>query len=192
MTVLNIFALAVALAMDAFAVSIASGVALKHVSGRQFFRLSWHFGLFQAVMPIIGWSAGLSVRTLIASFDHWIAFSLLAFVGFNMFRSIFHDEDDDGTCKDPTRGSSLVMLSVATSIDALAVGLSMAVLNVSIWFPALVIGIVAALFTALGLFLGSRACRFMLLRKYAEGLGAIVLIGIGIKILYEHDALSFL
>lgn len=192
MTVFNIFALAVALAMDAFAVSIASGVALKQVSGRQFFRLSWHFGLFQAVMPIIGWSAGLSVRTLIASFDHWIAFSLLAFVGLNMLRSVFNDEDDDGTCADPTRGTTLVLLSVATSIDALAVGLSMAVLNVSIWFPSVIIGLVAAFFTALGLFLGSKACRFMLLRKYAEGLGAIVLIGIGLKILYEHDALSFL
>lgn len=191
MTIFNIFALAVALAMDAFAVSIASGVALKKVSARQFFRLAWHFGLFQAVMPIIGWSAGLTVRNLIQAFDHWVAFVLLLFVGGNMLRSAFGKEEEN-TCKDPTRGTSLVLLSVATSIDALAVGLSIAVLDVSIWFPAFIIGVVAALFTALGLFLGSRACRYMILQKYAEALGAAVLIGIGLNILYEHDALSFL
>jgi putative Mn2+ efflux pump MntP len=191
-TILNIIALAVALAMDAFAVSIAAGVALKTVSARQFFRLSWHFGLFQAVMPIIGWSAGMSVRTMIQAFDHWVAFFLLLFVGGNMLRSVFGKQDEENTCKDPTRGSSLVLLSIATSIDALAVGLSMAALNVSIWFPAFMIGIVAALFTAFGLFLGARACRFMILQKYAEGLGAAVLIGIGVNILYEHEVLSFL
>jgi len=192
LTILNIFALAVALAMDAFAVSIASGVALKNVSPRQFFRLSWHFGLFQALMPVIGWSAGLSVRTLIEDFDHWVAFLLLLFVGINMLRSALGKQDEENTCKDPTRGSSLVLLSVATSIDALAVGLSLAVLDVSIWLPAFIIGVVAALFTALGLFLGSKACRFMILQKYAEGAGAIVLISIGVNILYEHKALSFL
>ncbi len=192
MTILNIFAIAVALAMDAFAVSIASGVTLKNVSVRQFFRLSWHFGLFQAMMPVIGWGAGLSVRTLIEDFDHWVAFSLLLFVGVNMLRSAFWKQDEENTCKDPTRGSSLVMLSVATSIDALAVGLSMAMLNVSIWFPAFIIGTVAASFTALGLFLGSKACRFMIIQKYAAGFGAVVLIGIGVNILYEHNALSLL
>jgi manganese efflux pump family protein len=192
LTILNIFALAVALAMDAFAVSMASGVSLKNVSARQFFRLSWHFGLFQAMMPVIGWSAGLSIRTLIENFDHWVAFALLLFVGLNMLRSALGKQDEENTCKDPTRGSSLVLLSVATSIDALAVGLSMALLNVSIWFPAFIIGVVAAFFTALGLFLGSKACQFMILQKYAEGVGAAVLIGIGVNILYEHDVLSFL
>jgi putative Mn2+ efflux pump MntP len=189
-TILNIFGLAVALAMDAFAVSIASGVALKNVSIRQFFRLSWHFGLFQAVMPIIGWTAGFSFRFMIEKYDHWVAFTLLLFVGGNMLRSAFGENDEGNSCKDPTKGSSLVLLSVATSIDALAVGLSMAVINVSILFPAFIIGIVAAAFTSLGLFLGSKACRFLILRKYAEVLGAVVLIGIGVNILYEHGALS--
>ncbi|MBW1898186.1 MAG: manganese efflux pump [Deltaproteobacteria bacterium] len=176
--------------MDAFAVAVASGVSLKNVSPRQFFRLSWHFGLFQAVMPVIGWCAGLSVRAFIESYDHWVAFGLLAFVSVNMLRSALGKSEKSELRNDPTKGSSLVLLSVATSIDAFAVGLSMAFINVSIWFPALVIGIIASIFTAVGLLLGSRASRFVFLQKYAEFIGAGVLIAIGINILREHGALT--
>ena len=145
---------AFALAMDAFAVSVASGITLKNITFRQTFRLSWHFGVFQALMPIIGWSAGISIRSYIEHFDHWIAFGLLLFVGGNMIREAFHNEEDKKQKKDPTKGTTLVILSVATSIDALAVGLSLSMVNISIWFPAFIIGIVATTFTGIGLHLG--------------------------------------
>jgi putative Mn2+ efflux pump MntP len=190
LNIINMFALAAALAMDAFAVAVASGVSLQHVSPRQFFRLTWHFGLFQAMMPVIGWGAGLSIRAFIERYDHWVAFGLLAFVGIKMLGSAFEKSEKSELPSDPTKGSSLVLLSVATSIDALAVGLSMAFINVSIWFPALVIGIIASIFTATGLLLGSRASRFVFLRQYAEFIGAGVLIAIGINILREHGALA--
>ncbi len=187
----NISAIAVALAMDAFAVSIATGVSLKDVSFRQTFRLSWHFGLFQALMPIIGWRAGLSIHTRIESYDHWVAFSLLSFVGINMIRKTFQQDKYEGQKKDPTKGLTLVVLSVATSIDALAVGLSISMLNVSIWTPALVIGIVAGIFTIIGLQIGKRIGSVMRLSLYTEAIGGIVLLAIGLNILHEHGALLF-
>ncbi len=187
---INISAIAVALAMDAFAVSIVIGVNLKKVSARQTFRLSWHFGLFQALMPIIGWSAGLSIRTYIEHVDHWIAFALLSFVGVSMIREAFKDTKDDELKKDPTKGASLVVLSIATSIDALALGLSLSILNVSIWTPAFIIGVVAGLFTILGLQIGKRIGSAVQLSIYAETIGGIILIVIGLRILHEHGALS--
>lgn len=192
MDLLNIIALAIALAMDAFAVAIATGVRLKRVSLRQFFRLAWHFGLFQAMMPVMGWAAGLTVRARIERYDHWIAFGLLAFVGINMIREAFKMEEDARQKQDPTRGLTLVMLSVATSIDALAVGLTISMLQVSIWFPALVIGLVAGVFTVVGLQLGKSVGSAERLSPIAEVLGGIVLLGIGLKILIEHKALGFL
>jgi len=192
MSLLHIIAIAVALAMDAFAVAIATGVRLKRVSLRQFFRLAWHFGLFQAMMPVIGWSAGLTVRESIARYDHWIAFGLLAFVGINMIREAFKLEEDARAKHDPTRGLTLVMLSVATSIDALAVGLTISMLQVAIWFPALVIGLVAGAFTVVGLHLGKTVGAAERLSPVAEVLGGIILLGIGVNILFEHQAFGFL
>jgi putative Mn2+ efflux pump MntP len=192
MPFLNIFAIAIALAMDAFAVSIAAGLSLKTVDFRQTFRLSWHFGLFQALMPIIGWSAGFLVRNYIEQYDHWVAFGLLAFVGGHMLKEAFDTEDGEKERKDPTRGLTMVMLSVAVSIDALAVGLSLAVLKVTIFFPAVIIGIVALVTTIVGLHLGKKISEFSHLQMYAEILGGVVLIGIGIKILWEHGVFSFL
>lgn len=181
---IELITIAIALAMDAFAVSIATGVALKCVSPRQIFRLSWHFGLFQALMPIIGWYMGGAIRTYIESYAHWIAFALLGYIGIKMIKEAF--EEDDGSRGDPTKGMSLVILSVATSIDALAVGLSLSMLGISVWWPAFVIGIVALVFTIAGLQLGKRAAQAQSIGKYAELLGGIVLILIGIKILWEH------
>ena len=191
MQFVNISAIAVALAMDAFAVSIATGVILKDVSSRQTFRLSWHFGLFQAMMPVIGWAAGMTIRAYIERYDHWVAFGLLTFVGANMIKAAFQDDKGDDKPKDPTRGMTLVMLSVATSIDALAVGLSLSILNVSIWTPALVIGLVAGAFTIIGLQLGKRISAAGKLGSFVEAIGGIVLIIIGLKILHEHGALLF-
>ena len=192
MTYLNIVAIAVALAMDAFAVAIASGVRLKRVSFRQFFRLAWHFGLFQAMMPVIGWAAGLTVRDAIERFGHWVAFGLLVYVGANMIREAFKLEDDARRHKDPTRGLTLVMLSVATSIDALAVGLTISMLKVSIWTPALIIGLVAGVVTILGLYLGKSVGSAERLSPIAEVLGGVVLLGIALKIMIEHRALQTL
>ncbi|WP_319409077.1 manganese efflux pump MntP family protein [uncultured Desulfosarcina sp.] len=189
---INTLALAVALAMDAFAVSIASGVSLRTVSARQTFRLAWHFGLFQAIMPIIGWSAGFTVRSRIEAYDHWVAFALLAFVAQGMLRSAFKGEPVEADAKDPTKGMTMVMLSVATSIDALAVGLSLSMINVSIWTPALIIGLVAGAFTTVGMHLGKAIGSMAQLSRWAEMTGGIVLLAIGINILREHGALSFL
>lgn len=173
--------------MDAFAVSIGAGLQLKEVTPRQTFRLAWHFGLFQALMPIVGWLAGLSVVKWIAPVDHWLAFALLAIIGGRMiYEAVREGADRDDERADPTRGWTLVLLSVATSIDALAVGLSLALLDVSIWWPAVVIGIVAGAFTTVGLQLGKRFGA--LLGRRMEIIGGIILIAIGVKILIEHLA----
>ena len=183
----TIIIIAVALAVDAFAVAIATGICLPKVSFRHMFRLAWHFGLFQAGMNILGWAAGLSVRTYIEGFDHWLAFGLLAFVGGRMIsEALGTDGGPDKCAKDPTRGRSLVLLSIATSIDALAVGLSFAVLKITIWFPALVIGVVATAGTAIGIHLGHAVGTATKLGRNVEIIGGLVLIGIGIKILLEH------
>jgi len=184
MGTLTLIGIAIGLAMDAFAVSIAAGLTLKHVDARQTVRLAWHFGLFQAFMPVIGWFAGRSVERWIAPVDHWIAFALLATIGGRMIYESFSDHDDERPAVDPTRGWSLVVLSVATSIDALAVGLSLALLGVSIWLPALVIGVVAFVFTAVGLHVGRRFGT--LLGRRVETVGGVVLIVIGLRILIEH------
>jgi putative Mn2+ efflux pump MntP len=188
----NTIFIAIALAMDAFAVSIAAGVALKSVSPRQTFRLAWHFGLFQAMMPVIGWSAGLTVRSHIEAYDHWVAFGLLAFVAQGMLRSAFKADGPESEAKDPTRGMTMVMLSVATSIDALAVGLSLSMISVSIWTPALIIGLVAGTFTTAGMHLGKVIGSVAQLSRWAEMTGGIVLLAIGVNILREHGALTFL
>ena len=188
----HILALAVGLAMDAFAVAIASGVTMKTVSFRQTFRLSWHFGLFQALMPVIGWSAGLTIQELIQAWDHWVAFGLLLLVGGNMLREALSKAEDECVLRDPTKGVSLVMLSVATSIDALAVGLSLAVMQVSIVSPCVTIGVVAGGFTIIGLQIGKRLADACRISRFAEFLGGCVLILIGLNILREHGALHWL
>jgi len=185
MSFLALFALACALAMDAFAVAIAVGIALQRASPRQTFRLTWHFGLFQALMPIIGWLGGSAVSGLIQSYDHWIAFALLAIIGGNMIREA-RKEKEERREKDATRGLSLVVLSVATSIDALAVGFSMSLLKTPIVLPAVVIGLVAAVATALGLHLGRLVASGKRLSLYAEIIGGLVLWAIAINILREH------
>lgn len=184
MPLIEILAVAIALAMDAFAVAIASGVALKCVTPRQTFRMSWHFGLFQAMMPVIGWFGGFLVRDYFLRFGHWIAFGLLLYIGGHMlWEGLRHEEGD--ICQDPTMGSRLIMLSVATSIDALAVGFTLAMLGISIWFPAAIIGVVALVFTAAGLHMGKILGCQTRLGQYAEVLGGLVLMGIGGKILWQ-------
>lgn len=176
---------AVGLAMDAFAVSIAVGLSLDRLTGRHVFRLAFHFGLFQFLMPILGWLAGRTVDVYIRSVDHWLAFGLLAFVGGRMLWEAWSGAQPLGAA-DPTRGWMLVILSIATSIDALAVGLSMAFLQVDVWIPSVVIGVVCAAFTATGILCGGRIGRR--LRRWPEILGGLVLLGIGMRILIAHLA----
>lgn len=184
MTFIEVFWIAVGLSMDAFAVSIACSVLLCHVSFRQIFRLGFHFGLFQALMPVVGWLAGRSVSEYISAWDHWVAFGLLGLIGLKAIRESFKPGDEDDVKGDPTKGMSLIMLSVATSIDALAVGVSLAAVNVSIFQPALIIGIITACFSVVGTVYGCRiGARF---GKKVEAAGGIILILIGIKILLEH------
>lgn len=181
----ELVALAVALAMDAFAVAVATGVSLRRVSGRQTFRLAYHFGLFQALMPILGWAAGRTFARAIEAVDHWAAFGLLAFVGGHMLWEALRCEGQRAK-SDPTRGLSLIVLSLATSLDALAVGLSLSLLRISIWWPALVIGLVCTVITALGLHLGRLAATAARLGRWAEALGGLVLLAIGFRILVQH------
>jgi manganese efflux pump family protein len=160
---------------------LCTGATRRDIWFRPGFRLSFHFGLFQFMMPIVGWAAGTTFVRFIEGYDHWIAFGLLAYVGGKMIKEAFEKEREIGA--DPTRKWTLVMLAIATSIDALAVGLSLALLKVPILYPSLIIGVVAAGMTAAGLALGSRLGKF---GKRMELIGGLVLIGIGLRIVIEH------
>ncbi len=178
--------IAVGLAMDAFAVALAVGASLRNVSFRQFFRLGFHFGLFQAVMPVLGWFAGRGALGYIAAWDHWIVFGLLSLIGLKaIIEAMKKDHEAPSTTPtDPTRGLSLVALSTATSIDALAVGFSFSMLEVQVWYPSVVIGVITAALTTLGTWLGSRTrARY---GRAVEIAGGVILIGIGVKVLADH------
>jgi manganese efflux pump family protein len=185
MGVVEILLIAVGVAMDAFAVSLGIGTTAYAEGRRPLFRLSFHFGLFQAIMPVLGWLAGTTVAHLIASVDHWIALALLAFVGARMIRSGL-DHTGESHARDPSRGGNLIMLSVATSIDAFAIGLGLAMLRVSILLPVVVIGVVTSSLSLLGLLAGHRLGRTF--GKRMEVLGGLILIGIGIRIVITHLA----
>ncbi|MBN1430344.1 MAG: manganese efflux pump [Anaerolineae bacterium] len=183
MNLIEILFIAVSLAMDSFAVSLGAGTTQYARGHRAAVRLSFHLGLFQALMPVVGWFLGITVQATIASFDHWVAFVLLALVGVRMIRSGLNSDVETHET-DPTRGATLVLLSIATSIDALAVGLSLAVLGVTIWYPVAVIGVVTMLLSLLGLRLG---CRLGLqFGKCMEIGGGGLLILIGIRIVLSH------
>ena len=186
MELAELLIIAVGVSMDAFAVSLSASATLGRVNMGHYFRMALTFGFFQFAMPVIGWLLGLSVKDLIEAWDHWIAFALLFFVGMNMLREAFSGEEEEERGGDPSRGATLVLLAVATSIDAMAVGLSFSMAGISVWMPALVIGLVCVALTALGIKLGSSLGRSELLGGKAAVVGALVLIGIGVKILHEH------
>lgn len=175
--------IAFGLAMDAFAVSIAAGLIIERITVRHLFRAAFHFGLFQSLMVILGWLAGNKFAKHLAAVDHWIAFGLLGFIGGKMLWEAFSEQNSLAGV-DPTRGWMLVMLSVATSIDALAVGLSFAMLRVPVWVPSAIIGAVAAAMSLIGIGFGSRLGRRW--EKRAEVAGGLLLIAIGIHILVSH------
>ena len=180
----TLLGVSIALAVDAFAVALAAGAVLNPLAERRWFRLSFHFGLFQALMPIAGWLAGRSMLHWISAYDHWIAFGLLSLIGGRMIFEATKNGEDKKFVRDPTKGLTMVMLSVATSIDALAVGFSLAILKISIWFPALIIGVVAAILTFTGMLLGKKVGS--LWGQRVEVVGGIVLCLIGVKILMDH------
>jgi manganese efflux pump family protein len=183
LSLLSLLGIAVGLAMDAFAVSIAAGLAVESVTPRHVFRIAFHFGLFQFMMPVIGWLAGELLAAYFGNYDRWIAFGLLTYVGGRMLWEARSEKKDQGA-RDPTRGLLLVTLSIATSLDALAVGVSMAFLRVSVWIPAVVIGIVTATLSAVGITFGGRIGPRW--ERWAEAAGGIVLILIGLKSLFPN------
>lgn len=177
----DIIAIAVALAADALAVSIVAGVVIGRVTGRHVFRIAFHFGLFQFMMPVAGWIAGRTIAGWTASYAHWIAAGLLLCIGVKMIVQSFSKEVRNHTA-DPSRGWMLVSLSVATSIDALAVGVSMALTGVHVFLPAVVIGVITASLCIVGICTGGR-----LGRRYGSVAvcgGGIVLIAIAVRVVW--------
>ncbi len=182
MSWITIIFISFGLAMDAFAVSITSGMAIKPLRFGSALKIALFFGFFQALMPIIGWLAGVSLRGFISDIDHWLAFGLLCFIGSKMIYESFKLETSEKS--NPLDIYVIFILSIATSIDALAVGITFAFLNVSIITPVLAIGIVTFLVSFFGVFVGEKFGHFF--EKKIEIVGGIILIGIGIKILVEH------
>jgi putative Mn2+ efflux pump MntP len=181
---LSIFIIAVGLGMDALSVAIGIGAAARTLTPGPVLRLAACFGLFQFAMPLAGWLAGRTVADHISRYDHWVAFLLLSFVGGKMIWDSLRHEKECTHADDPTRGMTLLVLSVATSIDAFAVGLSFAFLKAPIVHAGVVIGIVCFLMTAAGMVFGRKLGE--LFGRKAELAGGLVLLGIGIKILWDH------
>ncbi|HNR90369.1 MAG TPA: manganese efflux pump MntP family protein [Spirochaetota bacterium] len=180
---LAILGIAVGLAMDAFSVCIAAGMIIDRPTARHYFRLAFHFGLFQFMMPILGYFAGRYLESIIKDYDHWIALAILTVIGAKMIRESLSD-DDRRIERDPSRGWTLIVLAVATSIDALAVGLSLGLLGSGILVPSVIIGVVCALFSVIGISIGKRVGA--LFGRRVEMIGGVILIAIGIRIAVSH------
>jgi len=182
MGILELIILAVGLSMDAFAVSVCKGLAVRELELEHMLLCGLYFGGFQALMPLLGWLLGMRFQSLIASVDHWIAFILLAVIGFNMIREAVSGEETE---TDASFGvKSMLALAVATSIDALAVGVTFAFLEVKILPAVSLIGLITLLCSAAGVKIGHVfGLKF---KARAELFGGLVLIGIGLKILIEH------
>ena len=183
MGIVEIIFIAIGLAMDAFAVSVCKGLSMKKMSWKKAIIIALYFGIFQALMPVIGYALGIGFEESIKFIDHWIAFGLLAFIGGNMIKeSLSKDEDDNQN--DDVNFKTMVVLAVATSIDALAVGVTFAFLNVNLILAISIIGILTFIISLLGVKIGNVfGDKF---EKKAELAGGIILILIGLKILLEH------
>jgi len=173
---LELLVIAVALGCDAF--SVAIGVGAQGLTARRVFRLSWHFALFQFLMPLIGLALGQVTATLVGTAGSWVAAGCLGLIGFRMAREALRQENERIVRKDPTRGWPLLMLSFSTSVDALVAGFSLGLLGRNVLIACLVIGLTAGLMTIAGMFIGARAAR--VLGKWAEFAGGIVLIGLAV------------
>ena len=179
--------LGVGLAMDAFAVSICKGLAMRKVNKKQAVIIALFFGGFQAIMPVIGWLLCKGFQTYIEAFDHWIAFALLAFIGVKMIIETLREKEDDVVIEEmdpPLDMKEMLMLAIATSIDALAVGISLAALDRPIVESAAIIGVVTFVISIIGVYIGKFfGNRY---KKRAELTGGIILVLIGVKMLCEH------
>lgn len=194
MSILELWLLAVALAMDCFTVSIVFGVLLRKIEWRTILVVAFLFGLFQAMMPLAGWFATNSFSSLIEDYDHWIAFGLLVFLGERMIKESFSDDEEEEEAEakhiNPRKLKTQLVFAVATSIDALAVGISFTCLGFntisSLSLSLLIIGFVSLAFSIVGSLLGIRFGKGVEKRLKPELLGGIVLIIIGIRVLCEH------
>jgi len=189
MGLLQIILIAVGLAMDAFAVSICKGLKMKKIDYKYATLIAAFFGVFQGVMPLIGWALGKQFEKYITSFDHWIAFLLLVFIGGKMMVEAFKG-DDGQTCEVTYDLKDIFMLAIATSIDALAVGITFAFLKMDIVLPVLMIGVITFVLSVIGVMVGNRfGAKY---KSKAELAGGIILVLIGLKILLEHLGLLVL
>lgn len=192
MGLLAVIGISLGLSLDAFTVALTNSTVIKDLHIRHGFRMALFFGVFQFLMPIIGWAAGMTFNDLIKNFDHWIAFSLLAFVGGRMIwngvprknAESFCSDDEKKDCRDL---STLFILSIATSIDALAVGLSFAMIRVNIITPSVIIGTITFSLSMVGYFIGKRIGNKVKIEL--DIVGGLILIGIGVKIVIEHLAI---
>ena len=182
MNFVEVIFIAFGLAMDAFAISVTSGVAIKNLKVNHALKIAIFFGGFQALMPVVGWFSGLSLRNFISGVDHWVVFGLLSFIGAKMIYEAA--KMGPGKGDDPLNIYALLILSIATSIDALAVGITFAFLNIAIIIPIIIIGIVTFVLSFFGVFIGNKIGHFF--ERKIETVGGLILIGIGIKILFEH------
>ncbi|WP_250278870.1 manganese efflux pump MntP [[Clostridium] colinum] len=186
MSTLEIIFISISLAMDAFAVSISNGILLNKIKIKYAIKFGIFFGTFQFIMPIIGYYLTNLLGDAILAFDHWIAFILLNIIGFKMIIETFKKDEENKICDDKNILSikNLTILSIATSIDALAIGVSFSLIKVNIISSSLIIGFIAFVFSFLGVLIGKKLGN--LLSKNAERFGGLILIFIGFKILIQH------
>jgi putative Mn2+ efflux pump MntP len=182
--VYSLVLLSIGLAMDAFSVAIVSSLGLGKIKLADSLKVSLSFGVAHIVMPILGWFLGSSVITLIQRWDHWFAFILLAYVGGRMIKNGLNDEIEEVEASDLLEFSTLIMFTIAVSIDALAVGLSFSLQELSIWIPSLFMGIGTLIFTFVGLNIGNKVGHQF--GKKAQIVGGLVLILIGLRMVVVH------
>lgn len=184
MTTIELILTAIALAMDCFAVSIVCGMVMKRLQFWPMMKIAFFFGLFQAMMPCIGWLCGTQFYHYICHIDHWIAFGILVFLGIRMIINDLKADDDEDCHINPYRIKMILTMAVATSIDALAVGLSFSMVQVNLWQSVISIGVTSFLLSWIGMLLSVFVGKKLNLK--AELIGGIILIIIGLRILIEH------
>lgn len=182
MELLEILLIAIGLAMDAFAVSICKGLSMKKMNWKKALIIGGYFGFFQALMPILGYFLGSTFENLVTKIDHWIAFGLLVLIGANMLKEAFANDEEN--YNDDVKFKTMIVLAIATSIDALAVGITFAFLQANILISAVVIGIITFAISIVGVKIGNKFGDKY--ERKAETVGGLILIFMGIKILFEH------
>ena len=182
MGVIEILLVAIGLAMDAFAVSVCKGLSMKKMSWNKAIIVGLYFGIFQGLMPVIGYFLGTAFQSLVTQIDHWIAFGLLVFIGSNMLKEAFAKNSEN--CNDKVDLKTMLVLAIATSIDALAIGITFAFLNVNLIIAVSIIGIITFAISVIGVKIGNKFGDKY--ERKAEAVGGLILIFMGVKILLEH------